>query len=97
MVLDTIIMITKIPEIVIPDLFSCNIHLNWELEQLGFGQLFIRMDEDAKTIHIDNEYQSKEKVRSILYAMVDKIVADGILDTEPHQYIRKSGLHPRGA
>jgi hypothetical protein len=94
---DIIMMINKIPEIVIPEIFSCTLHLNWELEHLGFGQLYIRMDEDAKTIHIDNENMSAEKVRAILYAAVDKIVAIGILDTEPYQYTRNSGLHPRGA
>lgn len=63
-------------EAIVTDIFSANMYLNWQMEGFGFGQLSVNQSKDGQ-ITVDSECMGKEYVRKILYALADKIVAEG--------------------
>lgn len=60
-----------------------NAYFDWGWKGFGFGQLDFRVDREAGTIHIANEYMGRERVRAILVAFANHIADVGILDDEP--------------
>ena len=58
-------------------------YFDWEWPGCGFGQLDVRFNREAGTVHIANECMSRERVRSILVAFANHIADNAILDDAP--------------
>ena len=65
----------------IGDIFNAHAYFNWSAPN-GFGQLSFHVDSETQQFVVDNECMSRETVRQILYALVDKIVDEGEMDCD---------------
>lgn len=59
----------------VTDIFHGEGYLNWRWPGVGFGQLSFSV-KDGK-MSVDAEMMGKERARAILYAFVDKMLAEG--------------------
>lgn len=68
-------------EIEVTDIHYTDTYFNWSWQGVGFGQLSFKKDADGQ-IRCMNECMGPNSVRKILYAFVDKLVADMILEEQ---------------
>lgn len=59
----------------ITDIFYARGYINWSWPGIGFGQLSFSSNEED-IITIDDECMGKERTRKIMYALVDKLIAE---------------------
>lgn len=58
------------------DFERLSIRIDWSERGVGFGQLGISIEESGE-ITLANEFMTKEFVKKVLYAAVDKIIDEG--------------------
>jgi hypothetical protein len=54
---------------------SC-ILINWSVDHVGFGQLYLNLDKSGQLIRMDSETMPKSFIKALLCAAVDKAELD---------------------
>lgn len=62
-------------------IFHGDVYFDWSAAN-GFGQLSFSFDRETQHIQIMNECMSRDVVRQLLYAFVDKLVDSGNMDCD---------------
>lgn len=65
------------------DIVQTKLYLNWNVPEIGFGELYIFYDQDEEVLVCDAETMSKDFVRGLLNEAVDGIMAKAIFDGTP--------------
>jgi len=68
------IMDSNPPKVTVIDSFY--VHLGWGWKGCGFGELWIKMDEETGKFSCDHECMGPESVRKFLHALADRVVDD---------------------
>ena len=50
--------------------------INWSVEHVGFGQLYLNIDAEGKLFRMDSETMPKSFIKALLCAAVDKAELD---------------------